>query len=184
MSLHYLSKYKQYQLVMKSGRRKEVEGEVIDLPAQRIQFNGGVFTPKIDSDDKEEVEVAKKQVEFLDRQIERGNNKIWKVTDADIKLAKQYAEEVKELDKKYAEKKEAIKRVQRMGSDHLVNRGATSTDKAVGTVKEKVKNPDASEQAKKSSDKTKAKQSEKSPDELNDKDDNVKNNSSEFEEKK
>lgn len=120
--MYYRSRYKKLQIVMKPARRIMVDNEMTNLPAHRIQFNNGLYVPK----DKDEEK-------FLDDLASKIKVRYWKVTDEDIKLAKEYSDEIKQVNAKFKDKKDHIDRVKKPAKKYQVKRGVSTTENSDGT---------------------------------------------------
>ncbi len=97
--IKYISKGLNFRIVMKSSYTKEVNGKIIAMPGNSIQFKEGVY----ETDDP-------KEIKFLDNHGDCGGYFI-KVKDKD--LAKARNDKFKDLDTKTAELKAKEKELER-----------------------------------------------------------------------
>lgn len=100
----FVSKFASYQLVVKSGYKKEVEGEIIPIAGKRIQFKNFEYVAQNEAEEK-----------FLNSQLESGNNNFWKVSAKEMVVAEEHAKRIAELNKEYAEKISLIQDISRDG---------------------------------------------------------------------
>lgn len=126
--MFYQSKYKELKIVIKATFKKEVQGEIFTVQGEYIKFKNFRFTPQKDEDGVVVAEDAKK-MEILDAMIEKGKTTIWKITDEQIEIADAYQKEIEAINKKFAEKRELLAKMEIKDGKAQVVRGAVSTEK-------------------------------------------------------
>lgn len=108
-------------MVLKPGVLKDVDGQVVHIPGTTIQFIDYRFTP-----------IEENQEQALDAIKARGNKDFWKVTDDELETAREYKTELEKLNKKFAARREFLKKMTKPDKGVKIKEGVSSTGNISG----------------------------------------------------
>jgi hypothetical protein len=130
----YQAKYKELRLILKPPRKKEVEGEVIEIGGEHIQFRNFRYIPgnRYINDGEEKISV-KKDVEIIDKLLKKCADTVWKVSIEEQKLANEFRAKRDKVDKEYAEQLELMQKMDRPQDGITIVRGTKGTETTSGS---------------------------------------------------